>query len=350
MDTSTSTQNSWIWGIAAVVAISAIFIMARTTPVLQAQEPRELTWVITHKPITVFDRAKEVFADEFNKDSDIKISLKILGPDNFDTAAHRLGTKDVFDMMERGEAQIGTISLSSLTKDIPETALFSLPYLFKDDAAVEAVFGGDIGKGILDSMTAFLPARALAFTFSGGWLVLQSNTTTFQKPSDFVGKHLTTINGGIAQDVLASTGADVVPLDIVNTSNREVNESLNNYDGIETVFTRLHKMDSPKIVTDTKHALFVTSILVDKTFYASLSPRDQRAVERAAAAASAVERTDSRQLAETNKQDLISRGTRVVELTAEERSALASKMKGVYAAYEKSVGKDIIEKVRAMQQ
>ena len=352
MNASQSTHTQfWVLGAIAVAVLVALFVFGRSVSITQAQgsDTRELTWVITHKPIEVFDRAKTVFADEFNKDSDTKISLRILGPDDFDTAAERLGTKDVFRMMNRGEVQIGTVVLNSLYAEVPEASLFSLPYLFKDDAAVDVVFNSAVGKGILDTMTERLPVRALAFTFSGGWLVLQSNTSVFQKPADFRNKSLATVNGGMSMDVLASTGADVVKLDGASVSNREVNESLEKFDGIETVFTRLHKMDSPKFVTETKHALFVTSVLVDKAFYASLSERDQRAFDRAATAAAVAERTDSRQLAEDNKQDLLSRGTQIVGLSEEERAALALKMQSVYAAYEQAVGKGTIEKVQALQ-
>src|SRR6185369_16893705 len=112
---------------------------------------------------------------------------------------------------------------------------------------------------------------------------------------------------------------------------------------------RLNPRSAPKYVTLTNHALFVTSIVVDKDFYASLSARDQRAFDRAAAAAALTERADSRALAESNKQGLVSRGTKIIELTATQRDALAAKMSSVYATYEKTIGKDIVQAVQAMQ-
>lgn len=348
METARKGIGFWIAGIIAIAALAGIVLLGHTTRT-DAQGTKQLTWVITHKPITVFDKAKDVFVEEFNKDSDTKIALRILGPDDFDTSAHRIGTPDVFDMMAKGDVQIGTISLNSLSKQVPQAALFSLPYLFKDQQAVETVFGNDIGKGVLDAMTGKLPVRALAFTFSGGWLVVQSNTQAFDNASDFSGKKLTSINGGIALDVLGATGANVVPLDIVNTSNRDINESLDKYDGVETVLTRLHQMDTPKFVTLTNHALFVTSIVVDKAFYDSLSARDQAALTRAANAAAETERADSQRLADENKEGLISRGTKVIELSAEERAALAKQMQSIYASYEASIGKDLIQAVQAIQ-
>ncbi len=343
--------KNWIWALVAVLVIAGLFFAAHTASITRADEQgaQEWTWVITHNPVSVFDRAKEVFVEEFNKDSDTKISLKIIGPDQFDTAARRLGTSDVFDLIEKKQAQIGTITLNSLSESVPKASVFSLPYLFRSDAQVDAVFSNGIGKGILDDMTEALPVRAMEFTFSGGWLALQSNNSTFARSADFSGKSIATINGGIAKKVIASTGATVVSIDNVNTSNREVNENLDTYDGVETVLTRLHQMDTPKFVTLTNHALFVTTIVVGKEFYASLSARDQRAFERAAAAAAVTERADSRALAESNKQGLISRGTKIIELSQAERDALASKMQSVYGSFENPDYKATIEAIRALQ-
>lgn len=315
----------------------------------QENEVRQLTWVITHKPISVFDRAKDVFVEEFNKDSDTKISVQVLGPDDFQTEANRLGSRELFEMMSKGDVHIGTITMGSIQKDIPQLAVFSLPYLFRSDAHVDTVFTGTIGAELLDAMSQALPVKAYAFTFSGGWLVIQSNTTSFTREKDFSGKSITGINGGITLDVLRATGADVVQLDTAAISNREINESIDTYDGIETVLTRLHKMDSPKYVTETKHALFVTAIVADKTFIASLSERDKAAFARASNAAAAIERADSRQLAMDNARDLASRGTQVVTLTLADRDDLAKKMSAVYAQYEASIGKELIERIKSLQ-
>src|SRR6185369_16231786 len=95
--------KSLVWALVAILLLAGLFLVARGTNVTQAegQNTQEWTWAITHNPVSVFDQAKAVFVDEFNKDSDTKISLKIIGPDDFETTANRLSTSEIFDLMAK---------------------------------------------------------------------------------------------------------------------------------------------------------------------------------------------------------------------------------------------------------
>lgn len=333
---------------AVAVGVGALVLVGGVYMLTSRPAAGEYTWVVTHNPVSVFDRAKDVFVAEFNKDSDTTISVKLVGPDAFETTERkRLSTAQAFDMLKSGEAQIATVGLNAIMKDVPSASVFSLPYLFKDDTVVEAALTGSVGQGILDDISTKLPVRALAVTFSGGWLVLQSNTNAFTTPAAFSGKRLTG-TGQMAAHVLDTLGAKTEPIDVIGLSNRELNDAIDKYDGVETVFTRLHRSDSPKYVTVTNHALFATTIVIDDAFYASLSARDQAAFVRAATAASLIEREDSRALAKSNREDLAARGTQVIDLTDEQKTALAARMQAAYDSFATSVGVNLIESIRAL--
>ncbi len=337
----------------AVIALAAgaVVHIHRSSAIAETQkksEPIKIKWLIAHEPVSLFDRAEQTFVDEFNRDSDGSIQIQILGPKDFGSTNGHLAQKDVMAALNSGQVQLATAVTAGLTDSTaPQLGVLSLPFLFNNEASAGGVLDGPIGQELLASVAASSTARALAFTFSGGLLAIESNTKEIRNVNDLRGLHIGTINGPISVKTLDGLGAVAVPLDS-GKGTAATNALLDQYDGIEIPYTRISLESTstiPKYVNETGHSFFLTTILVSDSFYASLSGNDQRALQKAAQAAALTEREDSIALKVKNRALLQAKGSIIVTMSPDAAAAFKSKAVGLYPQFAPAFGADLIQRI-----
>jgi TRAP-type transport system periplasmic protein len=340
MTTKAPIAYAYLAVFAALLIGGIYFASSRTAA---GSESLTINWLITHRPVELFDEPGQIFAREFESRTGMPLKVSITGPDDYAAETRRILGSEALDMMDRGEAQIVTLNVKSLVQYAPEVAVLMRPYLFASYEEAERIYEGAVGQQILDAITANTNAKALAFTYSGGFMIMQSNTQHFDTPASVAGKKVATINGDISGENITALGAQAVVLPIGDYSNKELNQLVDDYDGIETTYTRLTGA-TPRYITETNHGLLITAIVVDKDFFASLSAENQAALSEAAQIAARAERQASRALAEKNKQALIEGGTVVRSINAETRAAFVQKAASVYTAHPEE--KDLVDRIR----
>jgi TRAP-type C4-dicarboxylate transport system substrate-binding protein len=122
-------------------------------------------------------------------------------------------------------------------------------------------------------------------------------------------------------------------------------------DGFETTYARFVEMDqktqdSKKVINDLQHSLFLTTILINKEFMASLPPEYQQAVRHAAGTAAVLERKDSIQDGVDLQKKFAAEGYHVVKMTAAEQRKFKESTQPVYTKFEPMLGKDLIKSIR----
>lgn len=337
-------------GIAAVIGFGA-YAGGIFNASAASQKPIEIKWLIAHEPITLFDRASVDFANEFNKDGDGTVHITILGPKDYGSTNGHLSTPVVLNALDSGQVQMATAVVGALSSStIPELGVINLPYLFKNYPSAEKVFDGAAGQQLLDAVGMHTKEMGLAFTFSGGFMVIESDTKKIETANDLKGLNIGTIDGPTAIATLSSFGAKPSMMD----SGKGVAANgllLDNYDGMETPYTRIFPEigQKPKYVAETFHGLFTTLIMVNKNFFSSLSPKNQEAFKKAAQVAADDERADSIALGMKHRQELIDGGTIITTLSTSSVDQLKAESQPVYQAYEASFGKDLISEIEAEQ-
>lgn len=270
-----------------------------------------------------------------------------------------LFTREVLTLLEQGEFQLGSINVASSfshrEKTFLPTSVLSLPFLFSSAAEPERIFESSIGDELLQALSDSLDTVvALAFTYSGGPLLLQSNFMAFDELSDFEGKNIGVI-AGMSLDVMEATGARAHDLRNAKDPSRGTHPLIDDYDAIETTYARIRSKDStsrfrPQFITETNHSLFVTGIVVSEEFLAGLSERDARALKRAARAAALVERADTEALARQNKAALVAEGTEIIAFPELAENSLRERTNSLYVEYERSENADFLKDIQDMQE
>lgn len=344
--------------IASFLAILAIagFIGTRSLPrfpqpaAAAAGKPIEVRWLLAHQPTELFSKAAAVFADDLAKDSGGTMELSVILPKDLGYTGD-IPTADVMQILQNGKAELGTTYVVGIAGEDPELNVLNLPYLFTDYASATKVLDGDAGKELLATIGENTPARGLAFTYSGGFRIIVSNTP-IRTAADFKGLHIATAGGPVAEEALKALGATPIPVTIGASG---APEPVASADAVETTYTRLSgALGEPpfrfKYISDTYHSLFLTAILASKSFYDTLTPAQQDALMRAAQDAAAVERQDSIALGAQTRTDIQKEGVTVIVPSQDALAALKQKLQPVYGTFAPQFGQNTIDAIVGAQQ
>jgi len=120
-------------------------------------------------------------------------------------------------------------------------------------------------------------------------------------------------------------------------------------EGGETVYSRIYPLkqnDVTKSVIDSKHSLFLTTMIMRDDFWKTLSPEVQAVIKDAAIKAGRREREVTIQDGEDAKQQLVADGIDVIELSAEETAEWKHKAQAVYEKFEPTFSPGLIDKIK----
>jgi TRAP-type C4-dicarboxylate transport system substrate-binding protein len=317
-----------------------LFILALVSMSANATDRKfEINWVLAHEPAGVFERAAKGFAEEVQRESGGNIEINIINSAKANNG-EVIGAEKAYSLVKSGKLQMTQTYSSYLGRHSEKFWLFDLPFLFRDHSHATKAFQSDIGKNILASLEPD-NVRGLAFTYSGGYMILPTKNRQISKMEDFKGLRVrVNQNSPVGTALMETLGA--VPV-VAKSS-----------EGYETTFVRVldnsnSQERDKKIINDMAHSLFLTTILINKEFMDSMPPKYQDIVRRAAINAGEAERADSLRDSETAKKACEKAGYQIVNMSSKEIERMkAAVVKPVYEKFAPIVGKDSIDAVLKM--
>ena len=120
-------------------------------------------------------------------------------------------------------------------------------------------------------------------------------------------------------------------------------------EGGETVYSRIYPLgqnEVTKSVVDSKHSLFLTTMIMREDFWKGLSPEVKSVIKDAAIKAGRREREVTIQDGEEAKQKLLSDGVNVIDLTAEETAEWKEKTQVVYDKFEPTFSPGLVDRIK----
>lgn len=317
---------------------------------------RKIKWLIAHHPQYLFFRTARFFADEIEKllpgQFEIEIlsmtkyiekyddieEMKLVSPmvpgleDNFCpqrfTRAKTWNDVNrkweaIFKAIEEGKIELSQTQATVIgaTIDNDFTAL-DLPFLFENHDHATKVLDGEIGEGILNNLANKSYLRGLAFTYSGGYRVIGSNTE-ITNLEDLVSKSLmpATLPSNQLFADLGSTTIDK-PL----STPQDYADLAENEGAVETTYLRF----SGKYVLKTEHSMFLTSILTGDGFWNTLTQEQQDAFKLAAKNCAVIERQMSVKDSEIYEYYAEANGITIHRVSNDEINLMKEKSKKVY--------------------
>jgi TRAP-type C4-dicarboxylate transport system substrate-binding protein len=248
-------------------------------------QKQTIRWLIAHEPVNLFLRTANAFAEKIGELTDGKIEVDIK------TAAD-LEFINPLRLMEDGLVEMSQMHITELgNHHSPDFNALELPFLFRDHAHATTVLEGEIGKSMLTGLSSNSPATGLAFTYSGGFrcIVSESELTTID---DFKGIKFATNLNPVAIDTAEAIGAVAESYAIRDFAKRVKAEG-STAAALETTIPRYVAQfgeTNKKFMLNTKHSLFLTAVVVSNKFWQSLDAETQQLFNEAVMYAARLER------------------------------------------------------------
>lgn len=296
---------------------------------------KKIRWVLAHEPIELFLRAATRFSEEIAQKSDGKIEIEVMTLSQYSQKyanGQKVTKHDLLNLMETGEIEMSQMYTTTLGKFNKDMFVLDMPFLFRNHEHAASVLEGQIGKNLMDGLSKTSNIQGLAFTYSGGYRMIAAKKA-INTMEDFKGLKIRVAKSPVAEDSLRAVGAVPIAMEL-----EDVNEALDQdvIEGGESTYPRFYSMkqnEYSNVINDTQHSLFLTSIIVGKNFWNSLTPELRTIMSEAAIIAANVERKESVADVKVIQEKCKADGIAVVTLSETEQNKFKLATSSVYEKY-----------------
>lgn len=252
----------------------------------------EIRWSMAHEPADYFQKTAAKFGEIVSKKTNGKVTVKVVTVgENANSAERRSYRRSLLNSVESGEVdmvQVYTESLAGHTD--PSLHVLDAPFLFEDHRHVDRVVEGKIGQDLI-KLAQNDKIQSMAFTYSGGFMVLPSHEKEIHKLEDFNGVRMTTMNHTQKEIFTKAFGIKIVPRSKEFSVNKNFREKKTEI--THGTYADLHGFvayDNVKVVNDTRHHVLFTSLVINKKFLNSIPTNYHPHIFQAAKEAARYER------------------------------------------------------------
>jgi len=314
-------------------------------------QTRKITWLIAHEPVNLFLRTAEAFKEKIAELTNGKFEVDIYTLSEYESQFPPASKKirdslkhlraDSMSLLDSEDIQMSQMHITELARwHSPEFLALEMPFIFQDHDHAGRVLEGPIGRKMLDELAEKSPARGMEFTYSGGFRCLAS-TKPINNLDDIKNIEWATTYSPVTIDTVEAVGA-VPKIFTIKEFARAASDTFekegHNVDALETTIPRYlaqFQNTEKKYLVNTKHNLFLTSIIIGNKFWATLSAEEQAQFQEACKYASRLERKWSVEEAESfaAKGDHSDIGVIYSELTEEDTAKFKQAVAPLYDKY-----------------
>ena len=308
-----------------------------------------IRWVIAHEPIGLFLKVAERFAKEVNEKTNGQFDIEVLSLTDYSNkynGGKRITKNDLMDLINTGAIEMSHIYTTWLADYNKDLHALDLPFLFQDHAHADRVLEGEIGAELLAGVTKNSNIKAMSFTYSGGYRVVPANFEA-DTVEAWAGKKVRTSRSPVAVDTFKLLGAQPFEGIALEEMNAAADAGL--IEAGESTYVRVLPLDqykSFKVVNDTAHSLFLTSIIVNQDFFAQFSQDVQEILATAAFNAARAERRESVADIPNILGEFETKGVKVVKMDAEQEAKFREVTAPVYDMYADYFTPGLVQKIQ----
>ena len=309
-----------------------------------------LRWVLVHNHTDAIERSVLDFASRVKARTHGDVAVEILTPAQYGAkygGGESPPQQKLMNDVASGKIEMYQAYTKTFSRYLPRLTALGIPFIFRDYDHAEAVMEGPIGRRLLDDLRSVSPVRALAFTYSGGFVVMATTNRIVDTPERLRGLRMLMMPGNVSALTATRLGFQRVP----GPPERFVPLfQAGRVDSVETTYSCFAGYGDDayaKTITDTEHFLLTTLIVINDRFFQSLPEPYQNVITRTAEETARQERRESIELLAKRRRELERRGVRIVELSPEQKAAYRKALAPVGDQLAKELGADFIEQIRS---
>lgn len=299
---------------------------------------RKIRWILEHTPVDLFVRTARAFDEKIRELTDDAIQVEIYSAKEFAEKFYSVAAPSPNPLVavDSGDAEVTQVEIQWVGSSInPDFFALEMPYLFADHDHATRVLDGEIGKNLLGQLEKTSSTKGLAFTYSGGYRVFASKEP-IMTAEDF--KQITCVGNfnPVRVDTVTALGCNVMPYSPSDANRASLIRSVGT---VETTLPRYEYEAYEQGCTHvslTDHSMFLTTILINKDFFESLTPEQQASIQIAAQHVSKLERqwtVDEARIIESDQSMHDRMGIKVHKFGSEEMSKLKDMVNPLYEKY-----------------
>ena len=251
-----------------------------------------------------------------------------------------------FSAIRQGVIDMAVGSTINWSPQVKALNLFSLPFLFPDFAAVDAVTQGAPGQEIFKILDK-AGVQPLAWG-ENGYREISNSKHAITQPADLKGLKLRVVGSPLFMDTFTALGANPTQMSWADAQPAMASKAVDGQENPLSVF-QAAKLQSvgQKHVTLWGYMNDPLIFVVNKDVWASWTPEDREIVRQAAIDAGREEIAIARKgLVEAGKplvKELEALGVTVTDLNAGQRKAFAAATKAVYTKWKPQIGTNLVD-------
>ena len=309
----------------------------------------KIRWVIAHEPVGLFLKVAERFTREVNEKTGGKFDIEVLSLTEYSNKYNngkKITKDDLMGMIDRGDIEMSHIYTTWLADYNKDLHALDLPFLFRDHSHADRVLEGEIGTELLAGVSKNSNIKAMSFTYSGGYRVVPANFRA-DSVEAWKGKKVRTSRSPVAVDTFKLLGAEPFEGIALEEMNAAADQGV--IEAGESTYVRVFPLDqykSFKVVNDTAHSLFLTSIIVNQDFMAGFDKETQEIFATAAFNAARAERRESVADIPNILAQCEEKGVEVVKMDVEQEEKFRAITAEVYSMYENYFTPGLVKRIQ----
>jgi len=255
-----------------------------------------------------------------------------------------------FSAIRQGVIDMALGSTINWSPQVKELNLFSLPFLARDHAGLDALTQGAVGKQILQIVEK---AGVVPLGWGeNGFRELTNSKHEIRTPADMKGLKFRIVGSPIFNDVFTALGANPTQMSWADAQPALASGAVEGQENPLHIFTaaKLHTL-AQKYVTMWDYVADPLIFVVNRDIWNSFTPADREIVRAAAVEAGkqevAIARKGLTRGDMSMVKDVEALGVKVTQLTDAERGAFEKAVRPVYDKWAKQIGADLVKRAEA---
>ena len=251
----------------------------------------------------------------------------------------------VLEAMLQGDVQMAAPSLSKFEQFTKVFRIFDLPFMFKNINAVDEFQNSDTGQAMKESM---IRRGLLGLAFWHNGMKQMSANKPLEMPTDASGLKFRVQNSEVLKAQMAALGGSPQPMAF-----SEVYGALQTgvVDGQENTWSNIYGKKFFEVqdgVTETNHGIIDYMLVTSTDWWDTLDEGMRDQLSKIIAEVTEARNSESTAVNESAKQEIISSGGVVRQLTSSQRDEWVAAMMPVWDQFKGDVGEDNIAAAQAI--
>jgi tripartite ATP-independent transporter DctP family solute receptor len=255
-----------------------------------------------------------------------------------------------FSAIRQGVIDMAVGSTINWSPQIREMNLFSLPFLLRDHASIDALTQGEVGTRMMQLVEK---AGVVPLAWGeNGFRQVTNSKREIRTPADMKGLKFRVVGSPIFNDTFTALGANPTQMSWADAQPALASGAVEGQENPLHIFTaaKLHTL-AQKFVTLWDYVADPLIFVVNRDVWNSWTPADQEIVRQAAIDAGKQEIVIARKGLTLNDSSMIKEvealGVKVTSLTDDEKAAFRKAIRPVYDKWTKQIGTDLVRRAEA---